>query len=196
MGQGNGQEDVARENSSDQASLSGNSAQKPAASRPSAGQLTAAELAKNGDESAGAAEVAARLRLVVMRLSRRLRQQTGADMSPSLMSALASVERHGPLTLGRLAAIERVQPPSVTRLVARLEQGGLVVRHADADDRRFARVALTPLGRRVLQRSRTRKTAYLAHRLRGLSEEELGVLRDAVAVLEHLVEDEPCEEER
>jgi chromosome condensin MukBEF ATPase and DNA-binding subunit MukB len=57
-------------------------------------------------------------------------------------------------------------------------------------------VAVTSLGRRVLQRSRTRKTAYLAHRLRGLSEEDLGVLRDAVAVLEHLVEDDASEEER
>jgi len=133
-------------------------------------------------------EVAARLRLALMRLSRRLRQQTVGDLSPSLLSALASIECHGPVTLGQLAALERVQPPSVTRLVAGLEKGGLVVRDVDPGDRRFSRVAVTAEGRRVLRRSRTRKAAYLARHLRELSDAELSTLRDAVDVFERLLE--------
>ena len=73
-------------------------------------------------------EVAARLRIVIMRLQRRLRAEAGDELSPTLVAALVSVERHGPLTLGRLAELERVTPPSITRVVAALERDGLVSR--------------------------------------------------------------------
>jgi DNA-binding MarR family transcriptional regulator len=106
-------------------------------------------------------ELAARLRLVLNRLARRLRSQTPGDLSPSLTSALVTIELQGPITLGRLAACERVTPPSVTRMVASLEERGLVRREADPADRRIARVGLTADGRRTVQRTRTRKTAYL-----------------------------------
>jgi DNA-binding MarR family transcriptional regulator len=136
----------------------------------------------------GEEELAARLRLAVMRLARRLRQQTVGDLSPTLISALATVERHGPLTLGRLAELEGVKRPSVTRIVAGLEEGGLVRSEVGADDRRVRRVSVTPAGRRLLQRSRTRKTAYLARHLRELSREETAALAAAADALERLLE--------
>jgi DNA-binding MarR family transcriptional regulator len=135
-------------------------------------------------------EVAARLRLVLNRLARRLRSQATGDLSPSLISALVTIECHGPITLGQLAAHELVKPPSVTRMVAALEERGLVRRETDAADRRIARVSLTGEGRRRLCRTRTRKTAYLAKRLRRLDESELAVVREALPVLEGLLEDD------
>ena len=101
-----------------------------------------------------------------------------------------TVELRGPITLGQLAACERVTPPSVTRMVASLEERGLVRREADPADRRIARVSLTAEGRRTVQRTRTRKTAYLAKRLRKLDESELAVVRQALPVLERLLEDD------
>jgi DNA-binding MarR family transcriptional regulator len=134
-------------------------------------------------------ELAARLRLVVNRLARLLRSQAPADLSPSLTSALVTIELRGSITLGRLAACERVTPPSVTRMVASLEKRGLVRREADPADRRVARVSLTADGKRTVLRSRTRKTAFLAKQLRKLDESELGAMREALPVLERLLED-------
>jgi DNA-binding MarR family transcriptional regulator len=135
-------------------------------------------------------ETAARLRLVLNRLARRLRSQTPHDLSPSLTSALVTIELRGPITLGELARCERVTPPSVTRMAAALERLGLVRRERDAADRRFARVSLTAEGRRMVQRTRTRKTAYLAKKLRRLDQAELAVMREALPVLERLLEDD------
>ena len=142
------------------------------------------------DTRLGEPELAARLRLVLNRLARRLRGQTPGDLSPSLTSALVTIELQGPITLGRLAACERVTPPSVTRKVSLLEERGLVRREADPADRRIARVSLTAEGRRTVLRTRTRKTAYLAKRLCRLDESELAVLRAALPVLERLLEDD------
>ena len=133
-------------------------------------------------------ELAARLRIVIMRLQRRLRAEAGDELSPTLVSALVSVERHGPLTLGRLAEFERVTPPSITRCVATLEQAGLVRRETDEADRRVGRVAITPEGGRLLRHSRKRKAAYLARQLAGLADGDLAAVRDALPVLEHLLE--------
>ena len=135
-------------------------------------------------------ELAARLRLVLNRLARRLRNQTPGDLSPSLTSALVTIELRGPIALGQLAASERVTPPSITRMVATLERLGLVRREADPGDRRVARVSLTSEGRRMVLRTRTRKTAYLAKRLHKLDESERAVVRAALPVLERLLEDE------
>jgi DNA-binding MarR family transcriptional regulator len=135
-------------------------------------------------------ELAARLRLVLNRLARRLRSQTPDDLSPSLTSALVTIELRGPISLGELARCERVTPPSVTRMAASLERLGLVRRERDAADRRFARVSLTAEGRRTVQRTRTRKTAYLAKKLRRLDQAELAVMREALPVLERLLEDD------
>ena len=135
-------------------------------------------------------ELAPRLRMAVMRLARRLRQQAEGEVTPTLLSALSTVERTGPLSLGELAAAERVQPPTVTRAVARLEELGLVRREADPADRRVSRVQVTPGGRRYVQRSRTRKDAYLAQRLRSLDPTEQALLAEALPLLERLVGDD------
>jgi DNA-binding MarR family transcriptional regulator len=135
-------------------------------------------------------DLAARLRLAVIRTARRLRQEAGTDLSPSLTAALATVERHGPLSPSRLAEIEHVQRPTATRMVARLEDEGLVLRATDPRDGRVSVVAVSAAGRSLLKRVRGRKNAYLARRLRELSEDELADLARAAAILERLIEEE------
>lgn len=136
-------------------------------------------------------ELGARMRLALMRLSRRVRQEAlGGDVTQSMLSALAVVDRRGPLTLGELAAAERVQPPSMTKIVARLEEAGLVVREVDSRDRRVARVRVTDAGHRFAERSRSRGSAYLARRLRTLSDDDRAVVEAALPVLERLLEDD------
>ena len=129
-----------------------------------------------------------RLRLVVTRLARRLRQQGETSASPTQLAALATIERDGPLTLGELAAVERVQPPTITAAVGRLEQRGLVRRLVDPGDRRVARVEITAPGRRLLEQSRSRKTAYLEQRLAALSADDRATLERAAGILERLLE--------
>jgi len=134
--------------------------------------------------------LAAHLRLVITRTARRLRQQAGTDLGPSQLSALASVERHGPLTPSELARIERIQRPSATRIVARLEEAGLVERVADPTDRRSFTVGINGDGRALMNKLRTRKNAYLARRLRDLDEADLATLDRAAEILEDLLEGE------
>jgi DNA-binding MarR family transcriptional regulator len=135
-------------------------------------------------------ELASRLRLAVMRLARVLRQKAQDSITPSQLSALVSIEREGPVTLGALAGLESVQPPTMTRIVAGLEEQGLVQREVDQTDRRIARVRMTSQGRKLLERNRSRKTAYLASRMRGLTAEELEVLARAAGLLERMTEGE------
>src|SRR6185503_13624298 len=99
--------------------------------------------------------VAAHLRVVVARSARRLRQEAGTDLSPSLTAALATIERHGPLTPTELATRERVQRPTVTRIACRLEERGLVTRAPDPADGRSALITVSPEGRAVLEEIRT-----------------------------------------
>ena len=136
------------------------------------------------------AEIAARLRLAVTRLARKLRQQVAGPVTPSQVSALATVERLGSPTLGEVAASEQVQPPSMTKMVVGLEAAGLVTRREDDSDRRVVRVTLTPEGRRTVQRSRSLRTAYLVRQLQRLSVRERASLENALGLLERLV-DEP-----
>lgn len=133
-------------------------------------------------------DVAATLRLAITRTARRLRQEAGTGPGPALVAALATVDRHGPLTPSELAAIERIQRPTATRLLARLEADALVTRTADPTDRRASLVTATPAGRALLRTLRTRKTAYLAQRLDGLPPEELDTLARAAAILDRLLE--------
>ena len=139
---------------------------------------------------AALSELATRLRLVITRTARRLRQEAGTGLGPSQTAALSTVERHGPLTPTELAAYERIQRPTATRIVARLEEAGLVERIPDPSDARSFAVSATPGGRAFVKRLRTRKSAYLARRLRGLRADELGTLQRAAAILERLLEDE------
>jgi DNA-binding MarR family transcriptional regulator len=139
----------------------------------------------------GTTEQASRLRLALMRLSRRVRQEAlGGEMTPSMLTALAVVDRLGPLTLGELATAEHVQPPTVTWIVDKLQEAGLVARELDVSDRRVIRVRVTDAGHRSAQRSRSRGNAYLARRLRALGDDDRAVLEAAIPVLERLLEDD------
>ncbi len=138
------------------------------------------------NDNPDAVQLAAELRLSVTRLARRLRQAADMGLSPSLLSARAIVHVHGPLTLGALAELEGVSPPTVTRVVNRLEGDGLVERVVDPDDKRVCRVVTTDRGEALLHASRERKTAWLAERLVALDTDQLADLAAAAAVLEQL----------
>jgi DNA-binding MarR family transcriptional regulator len=131
-------------------------------------------------------EVVARLRLSIARLARRLRQEAGTGLSPSQHSALITITLHGPLTLGRLARIEQVAPPTITRIVVRLEDDGLVARTVDPTDRRVSRVAVTTEGERRLDHGRNRRNAWLAQRLHTFPPADRRRLAAALDVLEAL----------
>src|SRR6266511_2849737 len=135
-------------------------------------------------------ELSARLRLAIARTARRMRQEAGTALSPSLSSALATIERHGPLTPSELADAERVQRPTATRIVGRLEREGLVDRASDPTYGRVSLVSVTAEGRALLRRLRTRKDAYLARRLRDLDAGEIETLERAAGILERLLEGE------
>lgn len=132
-------------------------------------------------------ELASRLRLAINRLQRQLRHESLAGLSPAQASALGSVNRLGSPTLGELAAREQVQPPTMTRIVAGLQESGMVTRLTDTADRRSARVRITPAGTRCLERIRTLKNEFLAGRLAELSPVEQESAADLVALLEHLL---------
>jgi DNA-binding MarR family transcriptional regulator len=133
--------------------------------------------------------LASELRATITRLARRLRNQR-ADQSMSIgrLATLGTLDRHGPLTPGELAAHERVQPPSMTRIVAALEEGGLVTRTDHPTDRRQVLVALSPQGKALLREDRRRRDAWLAQRMRELDADDLAVLRRAAAVLNRLAD--------
>ena len=135
-----------------------------------------------------ATALAARLRLGITRLARRLRQEAETGVTPSMLSALSSVERQGSLTMRDLCHAEQVQPPTMTRIVAALVEAGLVVREQDPTDGRVTWVRVTTEGRRLLERSRRRKEAYLAKSLRSLEPEELRTLEAAAEILERLTD--------
>ena len=134
-------------------------------------------------------DLAHRLRPVIARLARRMRQQAGGDLSPTQGAALNTIACHGPLTPSELAAREKIQRPTATRVLARLEEAGLVARTADPADRRSSLVALTASGDALLAASRARKDLYLAERLDRLSPSELAVLERAAAILERVLEE-------
>jgi DNA-binding MarR family transcriptional regulator len=131
-------------------------------------------------------ERVARLRLATARLARQLRQQSDTGLTPSQQSALVSIDLHGPLTLGRLAKLEQVAPPTVTRIVGKLEEDGLVTRSIDAKDRRISHLAITAEGRRRLDHSRRRRNAWLAQRLRDFDADQLADVDAALRVMEAL----------
>ena len=138
---------------------------------------------------AGDEELAARLRIAVTRLNRRLRQESLAGVSPAQASALGAIHRLGTPSLGELADHEQVQPPTMTRLAAGLETAGLVSRMADAGDGRVVRVRLTAEGRRALERIRTLKNAFLARGLAALDPADRAAAGALTALLERMVEE-------
>lgn len=131
--------------------------------------------------------LASTLRLSVMRLARRMRaQRADTSLTLSQISALATLERHGSLTPGELAAHEKVQPPSMTRLVARLEEAALVLRTPHPTDGRQVHLALSAAGQALLKEDRRRRDVWLAQRLRELDPDEVQTLRLAAGVLDKL----------
>lgn len=131
--------------------------------------------------------LASALRLSVMRLARRMRAERGdSALTLTQLAALATVERDGPLTPGALAAAERVQPPSMTRVVASLHDAGLVERVPHPDDGRQQLLTVTPAGTALLREDRRRREAWLSRRLAELDDAEREALRRAVPVLERL----------
>ena len=132
-------------------------------------------------------EQAAHLRVAIARTHRRMRQEAGGGLSATLTAALGTVERHGPLTPSELAERERVQRPTATKLVARLEADGLVARTGDPLDRRSSLISLTPEGAALLRAIRSRKDAFLARRLRTLSPADRATLDRAADILESLL---------
>jgi DNA-binding MarR family transcriptional regulator len=132
-------------------------------------------------------ELAGRLALTTTRLARLLRQQDESDLPLTLRSALASIERHGPLTHGELGQIEHVAPPTVTKVVGNLEGRGYVERQPDAADRRVCRVAITRAGAARLATDRKRRTAWLAGRVGELDAGDRARLEGALDVVEAII---------
>lgn len=131
--------------------------------------------------------LASALRLSVMRLARRMRaEQSDSSLTLSQTSALATLERKGPLTPRELAAQERVQPPSMTRIAAALEVAGLVTRTGHPTDGRQVLLAASPAGAALLREDRRRRDAWLAQRLRELEPDEVAVLARAARILDRL----------
>jgi DNA-binding MarR family transcriptional regulator len=133
-------------------------------------------------------ELAPRLRWAITRMARRLRQEAGTDLGPSQVAALATIERHGPLSPSELAELERIKRPTATRILRHLEEAGLVERIKDPSDGRGSILSVTVAGRSQLRRLRERKTAYLATRLGKLDAEDRHTLERAAELLEGMLE--------
>jgi DNA-binding MarR family transcriptional regulator len=131
---------------------------------------------------------AARLRVAILRMSRRLRKHELAGLTPTQLSALATVEHVGPIRLGDLAAAERIAPSTLTRLVSVLEDYGYVQREAVPGDARAAAVTVTGQGHAILAKIRQETIALLADGLRTLSPGQLAALEAALPALEQLAE--------
>jgi DNA-binding MarR family transcriptional regulator len=131
------------------------------------------------------------LRPALLQVGRELRREARAvGVSPEQVSLLVAIKYAPGIGLRELAARERVSPPAMTKHVDRLERDGLVARTQSAEDRRRVGVSLTEEGQRVLRRVRSRRTAWLAQRLRGLSPEELAAVEAAVEPLRRLLPEE------
>ncbi|GAB3085668.1 MarR family transcriptional regulator [Nocardioides zeae] len=134
------------------------------------------------------AGLAAELRVAVMRLRRRLanEREPGNDLGIGVMAVLGCLHRNGELSVGELAAFERVQPPSMTRAVRKLEEKGYVARRSHETDGRLVLVSLTDEGRALVLADRRRRDEWLASRLRALTPEERATLRAAAPILDRL----------
>jgi DNA-binding MarR family transcriptional regulator len=136
--------------------------------------------------------LATAMRISISRLARRLRVErlgfggTETVLSDIQLAALAALERHDSMTPGELAEHEKVQPPSMTRVIAVLEERGLVKREPHATDRRQVILTVTDDGRNLVQRVRRRREAWLAQRLQELTREERLILRAAAPILEKI----------
>ena len=131
------------------------------------------------------AHLASDLRLACMRISRRVRFESTQVVAPHQLSVMARLEDRA-LTPRELAEIERVSPPSMTRTIAALVVGGLVIRQDDPLDGRQVFISLTPEGLLLLKETRRKRDAWMATRLKGISADEREVLVKASAILARL----------
>lgn len=132
--------------------------------------------------------LATTLRIAVTRLSRRLRREAGPSVSPTLLAALATIDRHGPITAGELGRHEQVSKPTITRTINVLVDAELIERLPDPLDGRVVLLRATPAGRGALRRWRRRADAFVAERLRGLTPRDRRVLGEASALLDRITE--------
>src|SRR5438105_3664604 len=133
------------------------------------------------------AELASSLRLALMRAARRIRsQRVHTEITLSQLSALATVKKHGPLSAGEIAAIERIQPPSMTKILSSLENAGWIERAPHPDDRRQSIIAATQSGLDLLDEETQARDAWLAKRLLDFSPEDRELLRKSIDVLDRL----------
>ena len=137
---------------------------------------------------AASLELANMLRPTITRLARRLRQQDHTGLGPTMTAVLSSIAKHGGPTHGELAAIEQVAPPTITAVVGKMENLGLVTRETATTDRRITRIRITPAGIDQLDEVRSRRTSWLAFQLDSLTDDERRRLVDAADVLAKLVE--------
>ena len=135
-------------------------------------------------------DTAARMRRSINRLSRKLRQSALGGITPAQASLLAVIDKYENPSLGDLAVIEQVQPPSVTRLVKSMELSGLISCVSDVEDRRCTRVRITALGKKELNAIRKRKTEFLERKLLSLSEHDQMKAKMVADFLEILLEDQ------
>jgi len=133
-------------------------------------------------------ETAAELRVTVGRICRRLRQQNLGGLTPSQRSVLVTLEGEGPLQMGTLASVEAVAASSITGIVGRLEERGLVRRSPDPGDARAVRVEATEEAKQLLAALRSERDAFILHRLAGYTDEELAVIETALPLLRRLTE--------
>ena len=128
-----------------------------------------------------------RLRLVLLRLARRIRTSYEDEITPSQLTVLTTLNRNGALTVGQIADIEHVRPPSASKIVAALEQAGLVERTTDPTDRRCQPITLTDAGRDTIERARRAGRTFIATRLADLDAAEVGALVASLPTLERLL---------
>jgi DNA-binding MarR family transcriptional regulator len=134
------------------------------------------------------APLATALRIALLRIARRLRAERDESLTLSQLSALSSLERVGQCSPSALAELEQVQPPSMTRVIAALEEHGYAARAPHAHDRRQAVIAITPAGSAVLAQTRQRATAWLAQALDAMTPDERALLAGALPLLQRLLE--------
>lgn len=130
------------------------------------------------------------LRLAITRTARRLRQEAGSGLSPTVLATLASVERHKIVTPGELARIEGVQRPTMTRAINRLADAGLIERREDPEDRRSSLISVSAEGHNYLAEHRSRKSAWLANLIEEMPAEDADTLARAAEILSSALEEQ------
>jgi DNA-binding MarR family transcriptional regulator len=140
-------------------------------------------------ETRDATALASRLRLALVRLNRKLRQQNGPELTASHVSALASIGRGGPMTVGELAELENVSSPAITKVAKALEELGLVTRRPGPADGRVTLLSLTAAGEKTLEQSRRRKDAWLARQLSELAVDDLAAIEAFIPIIERVTDD-------